>query len=205
MKVFVFALCLSTFPLLAQSEKEKLAAIEQVRENERQRLLMQTMDSAVVFMEQGEYEIAEKKFRYVLKNIKSVPSDLAYYFGENSSHLGLNKQSIDWLNKYIQLKGTTGKFSNEAVTYLKKAESALLIEKKEQTKQALEILSRDFDIDCGPTGKVVCPVCNGSTVVVKKSYMGDTYKTCTYCNKLGFLTCEEYNKLLRGQLKPNGN
>jgi tetratricopeptide (TPR) repeat protein len=194
-----------TISVLAQTEREKLAAIELARENEKQRLLLMTMDSAVVMMEMGEYQAADVRLKHVLKNIKSVPSDLAYYFGENSFHLGLTRQSIDWLNKYIQLKGTTGKFSKDAIDYLKKAEAAFASVKTEEAKNATEILSKNFDIDCGPTGKVVCPVCNGSTVTVKRSYLGDTYKTCAYCNKLGYLTCDEYNKLLRGQLKTEGN
>jgi tetratricopeptide (TPR) repeat protein len=192
-------------PVLAQSEKEKLAEIQLARENQKQALILQQLDSAVELMNIGRYEAADVIFKNVLQNIKSVPSDLAYYFGENSYHLGLTRQSIDWLNKYIQLKGTSGKFYKEAVDYLKKAEYEMTTVKTGEVKTATEILSRNFDIDCGPTGKVVCPICNGSTVVVKKSYLGDSYKTCTYCNKLGYLTCADYNKLLRGELKPNGN
>jgi hypothetical protein len=199
-----FVFLISIFPAIAQSEREKLAAIELARENDKQRLVMQALDSAVELMGIEQYEAADKKFHHVLKNIKSVPSDLTYYFGENSLHLGLYRQSVDWLNKYIQLKGTTGKFSREAVRYLKEAEAGLITVKREATVQATEILSRDYDIDCGPTGKVICPVCNGSTVVVKRTYLGDNYKTCTHCNKLGVLTCDEYNKLLRGELKPEG-
>lgn len=184
----------------AQSEKEKLAEIEQARVAEKQRLVMLKMDSAVSLMELGDYPTADKKFRDVLQNIKSVPSDLTYYFGENSYHMGLNRQSVDWLNKYIQLKGTTGKFSEQAANYLKRAEAALLADKAVESKKATEILSKNFDIDCGPSGKVICPVCAGSTVVIRRTYLGETYKTCGYCNKLGYLTCDEYNKLLRGQL-----
>lgn len=187
----------------AQSEKEKLAEIEQARAAEKQRLIMLKMDSAVTLMELGDYVTADKKFRDVLQNIRSVPSDLTYYFGENSFHMGLNRQSVDWLNKYIQLKGTTGKFSEQAASYLKKAEAALLADKAVESKKATEILSKNYDIDCGPSGKVLCPVCAGSTVVIKRSYLGESYKTCAYCNKLGYLTCEEYNKLLRGQLEPS--
>lgn len=186
-------------PIFAQSEKEKLAAREMEREAEKQRMLLQKLDSAVELMGMEQYELADKKFRHVLANIKSVPSDLTYYFGENSYHMSLYRQSVDWLNKYIQLKGTTGKFYNDAVSYLKNAEAGLVTAKKEEAKQTTEILSRNYDIDCGPTGKVVCPVCNGSTVVIKRSYLGDTYKTCLHCNQLGVLTCEEYNKLLRGE------
>lgn len=190
---------------IAQSEQEKLAAIEQARAAEKQRLIMMKLDSAIALLSTAEYQQADEKFRMVLKNMKSIPSDFTYYFGENSFHLGQNRQAIDWLNKYIQLKGTTGKFSEQAAEYLKKAEAALLADRKIEAQQATEILSRNFDIDCGPTGKVICPVCAGSTVVVKRSYLGESYKTCAYCNKLGYLTCDDYNKLLRGQLNPASN
>lgn len=189
----------------AQSEQERLAMIEESRAQEKQRLIMQKLDSAVALMEIGEYAAADKKFKIVLASLKSLPSDLTYYFGENSYHLGLNRQSIDWLNKYIQLKGTTGKFSDKAAEFLKKAETALLADRKIETQKATEILSKNYDIDCGPTGKVMCPVCAGSTVVVKRTYLGESYKTCAYCNKQGYLSCEDYNKLLRGQLNPASN
>lgn len=201
MRIFTAVLTFIALVSFGQSEKEKLAAIEQARVAEKQRLVMLKMDSAVSLMELGDYATADRKFQDVLQNIKSVPSDLTYYFGENSFHLGLNRQSVDWLNKYIQLKGTTGKFSEQAANYLKKAEAALLADKAVESKKATEILSKNFDIDCGPSGKVVCPVCSGSTVMVRKNYLGETYKTCPYCNKLGYLTCDEYNKLLRGQLR----
>jgi hypothetical protein len=185
------------------SEKERIKQLEQQRKDDKERQVNQVLDSAVALMEHQAYADADKKFIYVLQNIKSVPSDLAYYFGKNSYHLEKYKQSVDWLNKYIQLKGTTGKFSEDAVNYLKKSEARLLEERQVQAQQTQEILSRDYDIDCGPSGKVTCPVCSGSTVVIKKGYLGDTYKACAYCHKNGYLSCEEYNKLLRGQLKAN--
>src|SRR6185503_5385441 len=126
---------------------------------------------------------------------------LTYYFGKNSYHIGKYKQSVDWLTKYIQLKGTSGQFSTEAAEWLKKAEHALVDERKSESENAAQVLSRDYVIDCGPSGKVMCPVCSGSTVVVKKNYLqGESYKTCPYCHQQGFLSCAEYNLLLRGQL-----
>lgn len=182
-------------------EREKIRQIEEQKKSEKQRAVTRTLDSAVYLMEQGAYAEADVKFLYVLKNIRSVPSDLAYYFGENSYQIGKYKQSVDWLNKYIQLKGTTGKFSKLAVARLKESENMLLEQRQAAVQQTQEILSRDYDVDCGPSGKVICPVCSGSSVIVKKSYLGETYKPCTHC-KSGFLACEDYNKLLRGQLKP---
>lgn len=183
-----------------EMEREKIRQQEEQKKSDKQRAVNRTLDSAVYLMEQGAYAEADTKFIYVLKNIRSVPSDLAYYFGENSYQLGKYKQSVDWLNKYIQLKGTNGKFSKLAVERLKVSESKLLEERQNAVQQTQEILSRDYDVDCGPSGKVICPVCSGSSVIVKKTYLGETYKPCAYC-KSGYLTCEEYNKLLRGQLK----
>ena len=186
-------------------ERERIQQMEQEKEVQHQRIAKLQLDSAVYLMEQENYEAADVKFRYVLQNIRGVPSDLAYYFGKNSYYLKKYKQSIDWLNKYIQLKGTSGQFSEQAVALLRQAEQARLNENQMNTQQAAEILSQDYDIDCGPTGKVTCPVCAGSTVIVRKTYLGETYKTCQYCNKTGTLSCEDYNKLVRGELKPTGN
>jgi hypothetical protein len=155
-------------------------------------------------MDEQRYQQAEVKFRYVLDNIKSVPSDLTYHFGRNSFHLAKYKQSIDWLNKYIQLKGTNGQFYTQAVEWKKKAEEEFLKERTKETKKVEQVFSTDYDIDCGPTGKVTCPVCKGDHVIIKKGAFGNEYKTCGYCNEHGVLTCDEYNKLLRGELKPKG-
>ncbi len=187
------------------SEQDRILEFELQRAVAKQRFLTMQLDSAILLSDQDEYEIADEKFRFVLKNLKSIPSDFTYHFGRNSFHLGKYKQSIDWLNKYIQLKGTSGQFSQEAVEWLTKAEEELLKERDVQSKMAGEVLSRDYDIDCGPSGKVICPVCDGKTVVIKKGYYSDSYKTCPYCNKVGFLSCEDYNKLVRGQLKPQAN
>jgi hypothetical protein len=182
-------------------EKEKIQQLEQLNQIRQQQQSRALLDSAMAAMQSGNYEGAEILFSRVLKTVKTVPSELAYHFGENSFHLKKYRQSVDWLTKYIQLKGTTGAFSDQAVSYLKRAEEGLLAEMKEQKTQVTEILSKDFDIDCGPSGKVVCPVCSGRTVIVKKNYLSETFTTCPYCDKHGFMSCSDYNKLLRGQLK----
>jgi hypothetical protein len=187
------------------SEQEKLRELEIQRQADKQRVIDRQIDSIAQLIDAGEYQAADKKILSVLKTVKSVPSDLTFYLGKNSFFLGKYKQSTDWLNKYIQLKGTGGQFSEEAIAIKNKAEVELLKEKQLETKQTAQVFSKDFDIDCGPTGKVVCPVCNGSTVIIKKGYFGDTYKTCGYCQLKGTLTCEDYNQLLKGQLKPSSN
>lgn len=188
-----------------EAEKEKIREREIQRQADKQRAISMKLDSAVAIMNEGDYEEAEVMFMEVLKSVRSVPSDLTFYFGKNSYFLGKYKQSVDWLNKYIQLKGTSGQFSQEAMSIKQQAEMALLKEKENEAKEASVVMAQDYDIDCGPTGKVTCPVCNGTTVIIKKGYISNTYKTCAYCHLKGVLTCVEYNQLLKGELKPTSN
>jgi len=188
-------------PLLvcAQSPtQEYLRMQEQVKKAH----VSQQLDSGVYWMSVGQYNLADEKFLYALNNSRSVTSDLTFYFGKNSFFLRKYKQSIDWLNKYIQLKGTNGQFSAEAVELLEQAQAGYLKEKSLEVKASQQVLSHNYDIDCGPTGKVICPTCKGNHVIIKKGIIGDEYRTCPYCDEHGILTCDEYNALLRGQLKP---
>jgi len=194
-------LLISTASLAQDTERDKIRQLEQQKDFERNRQIRAQMDSGIYYLEQEQYDIADQKLRYALNNMRSIPSDLTFFFGKNSYLLGKFKQSVDWLTKYIQLKGTAGQYSAEATDWLKKAEVGLLEERKIESQKAQQVLSKDYTIDCGPNAKVTCPVCNGSTVIIKKDYMGETYKTCPYCHQIGFLNCDEYNLLLKGQLK----
>ena len=203
---FVFCIAIITCILIPKSSySQDPTKIEQIRIQTEQRKRAETLrvlDSAVMLMDNGEYALAEIKLLYVLNNIKSIPSDLTFYFGKNSFYLNKYKQSVDWLNKYIQLKGTSGQFYQEAVAILKKAEEGLVTERAKEAVKAEQVLSSKYDIDCGPSGKVTCPVCRGTTVIIRKGYLSDEYKTCGFCDKHGYLTCEEYNQLIRGELQP---
>lgn len=190
-----------TLSAVAQQQDERTREYLRQEEQRKRSELMRHLDSGVYFMDHSEYTLADEKFRYVLENIKSVPSDLTFYFGKNSYHLNKYKQSIDWLNKYIQLKGTTGQHYQEAIEYLKLAETEFVKERTKEAQKAGDVLSANYDIDCGPSGKVSCPVCKGDHVIIRKGAFGDEYKTCPYCDEHGMLTCTEYNKLLRGQLR----
>ena len=191
------------FVVIGHTAFAQEAEMEKLREEQRIRSIRAQLDSAVILTDAGDYEKADAMYQYVLKNLRSIPSDLAYHFGRNSYLMGKYAQSIDWLSKYIQLKGVSGTHYDEAVQWLDKANAARLKERAEETAKATIILSRNYDIDCGPTGKVNCPVCNGSTVVIRRTYLGDSYKPCTTCSQKGFLNCTDFNKLLRGELKPN--
>jgi hypothetical protein len=194
-------LCLSLSAGAQQSQIDKIKELEAERSSAAKYAMDRKLDSAVLLIDNGDYELADKKLKTILQSSKSVGSDLTFYFGKNSYFLGNFKQSIDWLNKYIQLKGTTGQFSKEAVEWMHKSETELLKQKQVSSQQAATVFSSDFTMDCGPSGKVTCPVCKGTTVVIKRGYLGETYSTCPYCAKNGYLNCEDYNLLIRGQLK----
>ena len=201
---FFFLLAFASLHVSAQQERDRTKAQEYAEQQEqfKKSQVLREMDSAIYLMDLGLYQRAEEKFKYVLSNVKSVPSDVTFHFGKNSWYLGKYKQCIDWLNKYIQLKGTGGQFSNEALSLKKKAEAEFLKTKVDNSKKVAEVLSADYTIDCGPEGKVFCPVCKGQHVVIKKGIFGNDYKTCPYCNEHGILSCEEYNLLIRGELEP---
>ena len=101
----IFSFVLYASAGIAQDQSKNEEYVQQAEQYKRA-MLMRVLDSGVQFMESGNYSIADQKFQYVLKNTKSVPSDLTFYFGKNSYHLEKYQQSIDWLNKYVQLKGT---------------------------------------------------------------------------------------------------
>src|SRR5690606_13798372 len=92
----LFVMSLYAAPSFSQDQR----TLEFLRQEELRRHaeILRHLDSGVYFIDHAKYTEADKKFRYVLQNIKSVPSDLTFYFGKNSYFLNQYKQSIDWLN-----------------------------------------------------------------------------------------------------------
>lgn len=168
-----------------------------VRESE----LINKIETGAELMAVGKYDSAQALFQFVLQNMEKLPSDMAYLFGRNSYHLGKYKQSINWLNKYIQLKGTKGKYYEPAIQFLQYAEDEYLRIQRSQSEQfKKDIASAEYD--CGGLEKMLCPVCHGSGVVVQAGLFDEVYKTCPYSLGEGYLSCEEYNQFMRGDLEP---
>lgn len=159
------------------------------------------MDLGEDLMKSGQYDKAEEEFLFVIENKKVLPSDIAYLFGRNSYHLNKYKQSINWLNKYIQIKGTRGRYYELAVKYLELSEDQYLkIQRKKQRELSTEL--KDSDYDCDGLERMICPVCKGSGVVISEGTFGKVYKTCPYSGGDPYLSCEEYNLFMRGILDP---
>jgi len=165
-------------------------------------ILRKEMDRAIELQQIGEYQVADTIFRHVLSNMEVLPSELAFYFGKNSYYLANYKQAINWLNKYIELKGTAGRNYEESRSLLFKAEQGFRIQESAAKGQSSSELTTKQARDCETIGKVICTVCKGQTVIVKKDKFGDRYYTCPYSDEHGYLTCDEYQLLLQGKLKP---
>jgi len=165
---------------------------------------LKNIDMATEYMTNGEFNKADSLFRLVLQNMKVLPSNIAFYFGKNSYYLGKYKQSIDWTTKYLALKGTKGRFYQEANTILDKAKNGLNAQAEADAKVVREKINQTR-FDCHENSFVKCPVCDGSGVVIFKGAFENVYKVCPYSGQDGYLTCEEYNLYLLGELEPDLN
>ncbi len=187
---------------------DSIAQIEKIEKEEADRRIEQ----AANMMYNGQYQDADEAFKFVLDNSKSLNPDICYYFGVNSLFLKKYKQSINWLNKYLELKGSQGKFSDQCEDYLEIAEKAYLKENgtastsSDSTVAAKELKPENYNIhhiiDCEKYGKIVCPVCKGKGVIIKEGLFGKEYNTCPYGDDYGYMSCEDYNLLLQGKLTP---
>ena len=147
------------------------------------------------------YFLADSILKEKILNNNIVSSELTFLFGKNSFFLEKYEQSINWLNKYLELKGESGIFSDESIKFLELSNSKNLIENSKNIENVyVELYSYNY-IDCQNNRKV-CPICKGTSVMIIETDVSKIYKTCPFSDNKGFLTCDEYNQFLRGKLKP---
>jgi tetratricopeptide (TPR) repeat protein len=157
-------------------------------------------------MNDEKYLEADKYFMTALDQITVLSADFCYYFGKNSFFLQNYAQSIDWLSKYLELKGSRGQYSEEVIALLDKAE--IEFRKNRSTGETIESSTKFFylnTINCDQHQSIVCPVCKGDDVITTFDQLGERlFKACPYSNN-GVLTCEQYNQLIQGRLKAKKN
>ncbi len=147
------------------------------------------------------YFLADSILKEKILNNNRVSSELTFLFGKNSFFLEKYEQSINWLNKYLELKGESGIFSDESIKFLELSNSKNLIENSKNIENVfVELYSYNY-IDCQNNRKV-CPICKGTSVMIIETDVSKIYKTCPFSDNKVFLTCDEYNLFLRGKLKP---
>ena len=150
------------------------------------------------------YEDADKLLKEDILEENKVSSEITFLFGKNSYFLKKYNQSINWLNKYLELKGLNGKYSDETIEFLELSNTKLLIETEKDIENVyVELFSYNY-VDCQNNRKL-CPICDGSSVMIIENEIQKIYKTCPFSDNKGFLTCDEYNLFLRGELKPKSN
>ena len=133
------------------------------------------IDTAVIYMERNQYEKANEYFMVALDKIELLSADFCYFFGKNSLLLGKNAQSIDWLNKYLELKGSRGQYSKEVLSLLDKAEERFRNEKPRDLEGA-DINSKFFylnTIPCNKDQSITCPICRGQDVIIAEMNWGN--------------------------------
>ena len=150
------------------------------------------------------YEDADKLLKEDILEENKISSEITFLFGKNSYFLKKYNQSINWLNKYLELKGLNGKYSDETIKFLELSNTKLLIETEKDIENVyVELFSYNY-VDCQNNRKL-CPICDGSSVMIIENEIQKIYKTCPFSDNKGFLTCDEYNLFLRGELKPKSN
>ena len=110
--------------------------------------LLLEVEEGVNLMNAGHYMEADRKFKKALRNLDVLPAEISFYFGKNSYFLDQYKQSINWLNKYIELKGTKGRYFEECVEYLNRAEMAYKLESDKNSNQVISELTKSNEFDC---------------------------------------------------------
>lgn len=160
------------------------------------------IDTAVNLMNAERYAEADSYFMTALEVINVLSADFCFYFGKNSYYLKNYAQSIDWLNKYLELKGSRGQHSKEVLEILEIAEEAFRQNRSQVS--AVDVKTRFFylnTINCDNTKTIVCPVCKGDDIITTKDQLGEKFfKRCPYSHN-GVLTCAEFNLLIQGKLK----
>lgn len=161
------------------------------------------IDTAVNYMNEDKYLEADKYFLVALDKINVLSADFCFYFGKNSYFLNKYSQSIDWLSKYLELKGSRGQFSDEAIALLDKAEAEF--RNNRSSTGAVDISTKFFylnTINCNEHESIICPVCKGDDVITTFDQLGERlFRTCPYSTN-GVLSCQDFNLLIQGKLKP---
>lgn len=160
------------------------------------------IDSAVYFLDLNQYVKADDYFMNALEKIDVLSADFCFHFGKNSYYMNKYAQSIDWLNKYLELKGSQGQYSKEAIQLLEAAETAF--RESRSSNEKADVNSKFFYLNtaqCDEGEYVTCPVCRGDDVITTRDRLGEIlYRTCPYSTN-GVLSCVDFNLLIQGNLK----
>ena len=137
----------------------------------------QQMQKGIMQLKDGDYVAANETFREVLKINAVLPTDLSYYFAKTLYELNQLSDSKNFIDKYLNITGKTGRFYNEA----------LALDKQLKLKaNGIETCHR-----CNIYGKryVTCHNCLGDSTITETCYycLGDSISSCQKCYGSGVL------------------
>jgi DnaJ-class molecular chaperone len=160
------------------------------------------MKGALSAMERGDFQTANSIFRNLIDSGLPLPEEMPYYFSETLFQLGQYDNSQNFINKYLELTGFTGK-NYEAATRLKEKlkaplaqilaceqcdrrgyryENCATCQGKKQTEQACSY--------CKAKGVVGCSRCGASGMIKKVNVFNIVdFFECERCAGKGRLAC----------------
>lgn len=138
-----------------------------------------------------------------------LPNEVCFQFGKSLFYSGYKNKSKIFFYKYVELVDTSDQYFAPTVGFLKllgedisrylPEEVDPLSTSQGKGSDSTQVISKSQKGGCD--GQVfICPVCNGTTVLVRKGSFGNTYQTCPYCNEDGIMDCESYQLYLKGEL-----
>ena len=167
--------------------------------------------SAKKMMSDSLYFKANEVFVGLLTTDKVLPDEICFYFGKNLFLTDYQEESRMFLYKYIALRDSSDQFFEETIELLKVlgedmsfydpvieelADTLETVDRKDETKKS----KKSSGTVCNVYEVFMCPVCNGTTVLVRTSSFGNSYQTCPYCDENGIMDCETYKMYLSGEL-----
>jgi DnaJ-class molecular chaperone len=160
------------------------------------------MSQATSAMEAGEYEKANEFFRQIIQSNAAIPSEMPYLFAETLYQLKQYNNSLNFLNKYLDLNGFQGEHYQEAKALEKKLEEPMrqiencsYCDKKGYLLLSCTTCSGEKQVEqlctlCKAQGIVGCSRCAGKGIVTKKNVFNIVeYYDCERCSGSGRLTC----------------
>ena len=162
------------------------------------------MTGAMAAMERKDYETANSIFRNLIDSGLPLPEEMPYYFSETLFELGQYDNSQNFLNKYLELTGFTGKNYQGAMELKAKLakpmaeikacklcdlrgyrfQSCFTCEGAKQIEQTCDY--------CKGKGIVGCSRCAATGMIKKVNVFNIVeFYECERCSGKGRLTCPE--------------
>lgn len=170
-------------------------------EKEPENLYKTKYKEAIQEIADSNYKQANTIFLQLVKAKIVLPDETAFYFGKSLYHTSFYRQSKGLLETYIKLTKKKGAHNTEAMALLASIKD--LLKKKEETKkeeQLAEIQKHNESTTCDGHDNYVCPVCDGSKVLLKQTGLGQVFTSCNYCDDHGQMNCKDYARYLNGTL-----